>query len=287
MIKIISDTTCCLFPAITKKNDLYKFDSVTIGVTVDDTNYLDEIINDNYKSQEGFIDVLKNSGTAPKSFAPSPEAYYNAIIKDDECDTVFIVCLTSALSGTYNSAMIAKSMCEDENINKEIYVIDSKSAASGLSNVVLKVVECIENNETNEQIYNNTLKFANEDLRFYLVLKSLNNLEKNGRISPSVAKLAKLMGIRPICKMIDGTFHLTNKPRGNKAYKKAIEIIKNDDVDYSTRTLIISNIRNEEAANMIKDEVLKFANFKNIIISNDLAYLHIMYNEDEGINLSY
>ncbi len=286
MIKIIADTTCTLVPKITKENKLYKFNSAPIGVTIDNVNYLDEYENGKYKQQESFLKVLNDCKDAPKSFAPSPEVFYNAICNDDS-DTVFIVTLTSKLSGTYNSAMLAKSMCEDEGINKNIFVIDSKSSVTGITNVILKIIEGIENGEDVDKIYNDTLKYIDEELTFYLVLKSLKNLERNGRVSPTIAKLATLMNMRPICIMTNGEIKLAHKPRGDKAYKKIIDLIKNDNIDYSTRTLVISNINNEEVAKMIKEEVSKFANFKDILISNDLTYIATMYAENGGIILSY
>ncbi len=286
MIKIIADSCCSLVEKFTDKNDLYTFEPVIIGVTIDDVDYMDKCENIEYTGQKQFLTSLKNSSSAPRSFAPSPEAFYNAIISD-ESDIIFIVTLSSELSATYTSAILAKNMYEDEKNDKKIFVIDSKSAVTAQSVVILKIIESIENGITPEDIYNDILGFVDNDLRFYLTLKSLSNLEKNGRIKPSIAKLATLMNMRPICSIVNGELVLVHKPRGDKAYKKLIELIKNDDIDYTTRTLIISNINNIEAANMIKEEVSKFANFKNIIITQNLSYLATMYCEDGGVTLSY
>ncbi len=286
MIKIITDTCCSLVDKITEKNELYTFEPVSIGVTVEDTDYFDTYVDNKYEDHEDFLDILKNSPTAPRSFAPSPEAFYNAISSDDS-EVVFIITVSSVLSATYSSANLAKTMYEDENNDKKIFVIDSKSGMTGQTAIVLNIINDIENGKDPKSIYDNALHFAYNELKIYLVLKSLNNLEKNGRIKPSIAKLATIMNMRPICTAVNGEFALVHKPRGDKAYKKLIELVKNHEIDYSNRVLTISHVNNLEVATMVKEEISKFANFKDILIINDLTYLGIMYCENGGITISY
>ncbi len=286
MIKIIADSSCDVVDKMTAKNDLYKFEPAILPIILDNVEYIEDYTESRYKKREEYLEKMENSPNVPRTSAPSPTAFLE-LIENDDCDTVFIVCMSSKISATYSSAMIAKELHEDGKNTKDIYVIDSLSATAGSTNIILNIIEQLEKNIEPEQIFKNINDFVKNDMRLYIILKSLRNLEKNGRVKPAIAKLATLMSLRPICKSIDGEIGLAFKPHSSRAYKKIVNIITSDDVDFSNRILTITHIRAPEVAEKIKEEVSKVVNFKEIVIASDPTYLCINYGERGGILLAY
>ncbi len=285
MIKIVADNSCDIVEKMVKENDLYTFEPVVVKINLDGVEYTDDFTENANVYRDNYLNAMEASENVPRTSAPSPETFLKAI-EEGEHDTVFIVCMSSNLSATYSSALLAKQLHEDGNNDKQVFVIDSLACTAGATNIVLKIIDDLEQNVAPEEIFNKMDNFAKTELRFYAILKSLRNLEKNGRISPSVAKLASIMSLRPICKAVNGVPVLDTKARGSRAYKKMIDIIAKDNVNHSERILTITHVRVPEIAEQIKEEVEKRVNFKEIIIAEPTC-LCINYGERGGIMLGY
>lgn len=287
MIKIIADSTCDIVDKMLEKNNLYTFEPVALPIILDDVEYIEKYDESRHEQRDGYLDAMEKSPTVPKSSAPSPGVFLNSI-ENNNCETIFIICMTSKLSVTYSNALLAKQMYEDGvNKNKKIFVIDSLGATAACTNIVLQIIEKIENNIRPEQIFSDITNYVENEMRFYVILQSLKNLEKNGRVKPSIAKLATLMSLRPICKATCGELALAFKPHSSRAYKKMVDIITSDDVDFANRILTITHVRAPELAHKLKEEVSKLVKFKDIIIAHDPSCICINYGERGGIMLAY
>ena len=121
--KIIVDS-CCELPQ-NLKNDV-RFEIVPLTLIVGD-NYEKE---DNMEfDQREFLDAVAACPVCPKSACPSPERYQKPY--ETQAEHVYVVTLSSKLSGSYNSAVLGKNLYHETYGEKDIYVVDSKSAACG------------------------------------------------------------------------------------------------------------------------------------------------------------
>lgn len=120
--KIVGDS--CLDLTRQMREDS-RFQIVPLTLQVDDTM----IVDDESFDQEAFLQLVKESQECPKTACPSPEAFKKAY----ECaeEDIYVITLSSHLSGSYNSALVGKNLYEEEHGPKNILIIDSESAASG------------------------------------------------------------------------------------------------------------------------------------------------------------
>ncbi len=98
----------------------------------------EDIVDDESFDQAGFLKKMKECSECPKSACPSPEAYMEAF---EGAEEVYVVTLSSHLSGSYNAAELAKMLYLEKHPNKKIEVIDSRSAAAGQTLIALKLIE--------------------------------------------------------------------------------------------------------------------------------------------------
>jgi DegV family protein with EDD domain len=101
-------------------------------------NIYDKEDDDNFNQRE-FLDAVAACPECPKSACPSPEKFMQAYVT--EAEHVYAVTLSSRLSGSYNSAVLGKDLYHENYGNKDIYVVDSKSAACGETQIAVKIIE--------------------------------------------------------------------------------------------------------------------------------------------------
>lgn len=242
--KIVADSTA----NITELKDI-PFSSVPLKITVGDNEYID----DENVDLAGMVSYLKSykgkSGTA----CPSPQDYIDAF---GDADCVFCVVITNALSGSCNSARIAKEEYEAANEGKKVFVVDTLSTGPENGLVVEKLCQLIKADIDFEDICKEITEYM-KHTHLIFSLESLTNLANNGRVSHSVARIAGLLGIRLIGKASDqGTLEPTNKARGEK---KAIEILYKSmqNLGYKGGKVIINHCEGEENAEKLKRTILE------------------------------
>lgn len=239
-------------------------------------------LGDEYiKDEEGldieeFVRKMKAYQGVPKTAAPSPNAFYEAMQGYDE---VFIVSITSKLSTIYNSAMIAKQMMNESNPGVKVHVFDSKSAVSGETLLAIEINEMIEKQSPFEVIVEN-IENRIKEMRTYFVLENLDNLVKNGRMSKLAGKVAAALSINPVCRAVDGQIEVVNKTRGMKAgLAKMVSQITDGIEDLSKRTLVIGHVLNPERAQDLKARFEELHKFKDIQVVPAKGVTSIYANE--------
>ena len=186
-----------------------------------------------------------------KTSCPNPDDWLKSF---EDADEVFCVTITSGLSGSYNAASIAKQMYEAENPGKRVYVIDSLSAGPELVLIIEKLEELIKKNLEFLEICNE-IKAYKEKTGLLFMLESLKNFAANGRVSPAVAKITGVLGIRIVGKASDkGTLQPTNKCRGRE---KSLDAILEHllEAGLSKGKVRIAHCMNEESANQLKNMI--------------------------------
>mgnify|MGYP002984570930 CR=1 FL=1 len=133
--KIVVDS-CCELPEKYKKDP--HFEIVPLGLEVGDYRIMD----DEHFNQKEFLEQVASCPQCPRSSCPSPESYRQAF--ESEAEHIYVVTLSGNLSGSYNSAMVAKKMANEKYPHKKIHVIDSKSAGPGLAMIAIKLKEILD-----------------------------------------------------------------------------------------------------------------------------------------------
>ncbi len=165
-------------------------DLVPITITIGKTDYID---GQNLGRDE-FYEILEKTGSFPKTSQPSPQAFLEVFLDaKKKGDELICILLSSALSGTCQSAFLAKSMASYD----KIYIIDSLSATYTiklLADYALQLVSCgIGAGEIAA-----LLEGLRSRVRVLAAPDSLDYLERGGRVSKTAAAIGNLAGIRPI-----------------------------------------------------------------------------------------
>lgn len=183
-------------------------------------------------TKEEFYEKLLEGKEFPKTSQPSPTAFINCFEEAKAAgDTVIVVLIAGVLSGTIQSALLAKDMVEYENI----YIIDSQSATLGMRILVDRAVFLREQGCDAKTIVEE-LEGLKTRIRLYAGLDTLEYLYKGGRLSKSQATIGNLVNLKPVITLGgDGSVELCGKQIGMKhAYKQIAKILEEDapDVDY-------------------------------------------------------
>lgn len=241
-VKIVADSSANLMELKTVAFDAAPMKVITAQREfVDDRNLdLDEMI--------GFFKSYKGRS---QSSCPNPEDWLTTF---GDAEDVFCVAITSGLSGSYNTACIAKEMYEAEHPGRRVFVIDSLSAGPELTLIVEKLEEMISEGKSYEEICTCIPEYQKKTGLLFM-LESLNNFAANGRVSPAVAKIAGVLGIRIVGKASDvGTLEPTDKCRGKeKSLKTILKHLKESGL--KTGKVILAHCLNEPAANALKNMI--------------------------------
>ena len=224
MIKIITDSTSDIDVTYAKELNI---DIVPLKVIIDGKEYKDRV--DLHPDQ--FYSLLEKSEVLPTTSQPSPQEFLNYYQEAKENgDSVIVMTLSGTISGTYQSANIAKDLAEYENI----YVIDSLNATQALRLLVLKAVALREEGKDAETIFNE-LQAYKERVRIVAFVDTLEYLCKGGGMSKTVAAAGTLLKVKPIIGLRDGKLEMFSKARGTvKATAKIIELIHEDgEIDFN------------------------------------------------------
>ena len=215
------------------------FSTVPLHIVVDGTDFAD----DARLSVPNLLDKLRN-GKSSTTACPSPDDWITAF---HDADRVFCVTITSGLSGSYNSAVIAKDIYEEKYPDRKVYIIDSLATGSKMVMLCEKLRELIQAGHDAEEIYRQ-IKEYNEHCFLYFALASLDNLARNGRVSPILAKGIKILGIRIVgTASTEGMLEPLSKCRGDKRSIPAIiEYMK--EKGYQGGRVVITHNGNHEAA---------------------------------------
>lgn len=254
-----------------------RFESVALTLSVGGEN----IIDDETFDQAAFLKKVAECPECPKSACPSPERYMRAF--DCEADHVYAVTLSAELSGSYNSAVLGKSLLQEERSDKQIYVFNSKSASIGQSLIALKIQEFEEAGCTFEQVIENVEAYIAEQHTFF-VLDNLETLRKNGRLSKVKALVASALKIKPVMGSTEeGAICQLDQARGmNKALVKMAQNIVERTKDSEKKVLAISHCNCRERAVLLKNALEERMPTKRVIIL-ETAGVSSMYANDGGV----
>lgn len=275
--RIIGDS-CTDLPKALKEDPHFKL--VPLTLIVDNVS----IIDDENFNQKDFLERVKAYPLSPKSACPSPEDYMQHF--DFEGD-IYVVTLSSQLSGSHNSAELAKKLYLEDHPGKNIEIIDSKSASVGQTLIAMKIMELIEAKHPFEAVVEKVNSFR-DGLMTKFVLESLDTLRKNGRLSGLQAFIASALNIKPVMGATpEGSICKVDQARGiMKALVQMAKSIEADVIKPNEKILGIAHCNNRERAEFVKEEILKRIPFKDCFIV-DTAGVSSLYANEGGIITAY
>lgn len=243
-----------------------------------------EEIIDFHADQSEIITKMKNSNNKIATACPAPHEFLEAFRK---CKNNFVVTISEKLSGSHNSAMLAKEMLREESSESFVHVFDCKTATAGASLVVLKLKKLIEEKINTDQIIEEINTYIDE-MKTFLLAERLDNLAKNGRISSQKAFIGNLLQVVPImCSNGNGELILKEQVRGRKkALNRLLDIIGEEGKDIKNKVLGITHVNCIEKAEYLKAEIANRYDFKDIVIF-DAGGLSTIYADDGGIVVCY
>lgn len=179
-------------------------------------------------SPEAFFDKLASFPSLPTTSQPSPQEFvevYKRLAAATDAGIVSIH-LSSALSGTYQSAVLSASLLEEQ---ADLAVVDSRSASYGIGTLAVAAAEAAQAGKSKEDIVALVEKLRRE-MRLYFLVDTLEYLQKGGRIGKAAALVGSLLNIKPILSISDeGEVYSVDKVRGHKkAMARIIELLQAD-----------------------------------------------------------
>lgn len=249
-----------------------------------------QVIDDETFDQSAFIEMVKACPECPKTACPSPESFKKAY-EEADVDAVFVITLSNHLSGSYNSAVLAKELYEEEKkeagetVTKKIAVIDSLSASSGELDQALYIRDLCEQGLDFETVAEMAEAYSHR-MKTYFVLETLDTLRKNGRLSGLQAFFATALNIKPVMGAEEGVIIKLDQARGiNKALQRMCDIAVKETGDTSGKRVVICHVNHQERALYVKAELEKRASFKEIVITEAVGVATV-YANDGGIILA-
>ncbi|HJA92308.1 MAG TPA: DegV family protein [Candidatus Eisenbergiella merdipullorum] len=274
--KIVVDS-CCELPEELKADS--RFERVPLGLEVGDWRIMDD---ENFDQKE-FLRKVAECPICPRSSCPSPQRYLASY--EEAAEHIYVITLSSNLSGSYNSAVLGKNLFEEKygKDAKKIHVIDSRSASCGETQIALKAMQLEEKGLPFEEIAQKLEAFRDE-MNTYFVLNNLDTLRKNGRLTGVKALVASTLNIKPV---MGGTPEGTIFQRGQavglkKALIRMAGLVVDEIKDPQDKCLMISHCNNREKAEWVRDMILEKAAFASSLIL-DTAGISSMYANDGGI----
>ena len=258
-----------------KKSGMYK--SAPLSMEVNGTHVAD----DNTFDQARFLRLLAESPHCPRSSCPSPEEYMS--LYDCGADRVYVVTLSSELSGSYNSAELGRKLFEEEYSDKKIYVFNSRSASVGETLIAMKIRECEERGMDFEEVKECVESYI-KGQNTYFVLENLDTLRKNGRLTGIKSLVASALNIKPVMGSTPaGTICQLGQARGIKrALDKMTDHIVQNAESPEEKVLGIAHCNCPERAEKVREILLGKLKVKSSFIVNT-AGISTMYANDGGI----
>lgn len=240
-IKIITDSTLDLPAELIREKDI---EVLPLLINFGEESYLDGV----EITTKEMIDKINATGVLPTTAQVTPNRFEESFKKYlDEGYKIVALTLSSDMSGTYQSACIAKDMLESD----DIIVIDSRNVTSGLGLLVLKACELRDKGLGIKEIEEGIIK-AIPKVKCSLNFESLENLVRGGRLSKTAGTIGSVLGLRLILEIKDGKMSVKDKVRGSKkALKKLVSDFESADVDFDS-PIVLLELLNEDVYQGLK-----------------------------------
>lgn len=233
---------------------------VPLTINIGENNYKDQIDI----SSEEVLQAITD-GERPKTSQVNPENFVEAFKPFvEKGESILYIAFSSELSGTYQSAVIARDTLLDDYPDADITIIDTHAASYGLGMIVENASDDLKDGLSNEAVIKNVEKNV-KNIRHFFTVNDLDYLAKGGRLSKGSAFVGGLLNIKPLLHIEDGKLVPLEKHRGiKKVYKSMIEHINDDQI---TGKIHIVQSNALDSAEQLKQKILEETEVKVVNIS--------------------
>ncbi|QGU95339.1 DegV family EDD domain-containing protein [Clostridium bovifaecis] len=255
MIQFITDSSADLPKEIIEQ---YNIHVVPLNISVNNEDYLEGVDI----SPQKFFQKMFTSTNLPKTSQPSPSSFseiFSKISKDDEalCFTI-----SSGLSGTYQSACLGKDLS-----NSNVTIFDTLGGSLGHGIQILNAAQLAAEGLPLDKIIEKLKEYRSE-MNILILLNTLENIVKGGRLSKFQGSVAKIFDIKVLLEGVEGKVEILEKIRGKKKFlQRVLDMIGDRKQDFSDTTFGITHVDNLKDAEFLKNEIMKRYNPKDIIIN--------------------
>ena len=223
--RIVVDSTADILPEY-----LNQIHTVPLTVSFGDEEYIDGVTIDHRTFYQKLIETDAMPSTSQASPAAFAEQYDQAAAADEE---VVVITISSKLSGTYQSAMIAAAG------RSSVYIVDSENASVGCGILVGLALRYLRDGMTASAIAEK-LQEDKKEIVVIALLDTLEYLKRGGRISKAAAFAGGLLNIKPVISIADGEIQLLGKARGSKMGNNLLvqQIQKVGGIDFTKPVLL-------------------------------------------------
>ncbi|AIO18418.1 DegV domain-containing protein [Candidatus Izimaplasma bacterium HR1] len=276
-----------------------------IGIVIDSTVYLSqELIDDNnigvaslnvingvdsYKELDidnKFVWDMQDKGAHWKTSQPSPGEFLEIFERmiSEGYDKIFCVLLSKNISGTYQSALLAKKMLGDST---KVHLFDTMLCAYGTAMITLELIEMVNENKTEEVIVERITRIIGTSVQMFSV-QNLFSLVKGGRLSVARATIGTVLRIKPIIKVIDGKLQLVKSERTHKKiFRYFMEHINKSLIDHKKITFYVLSQHSLETAKQVRELFEEEYPGCKIIFSEYLGPVFSIHVGKKGYGISY
>lgn len=218
-------------------------------------------------TNEEFYQALKEGKTSTTSQI-NPMTYVDFMKPILEAgQDILYVCFTSGLSGTYQSALLAKDMLLEDYPERKIEVVDSLCASAGQGYFVYLVAQKKEEGLSLEELTQWTIE-NRQRIAHWFTVDDLFHLQRGGRLSFAEAMLGSALKIKPIISVDEkGGLYVENKVRGNKRAVEYMLSKMNDTMDETQTTVFVGHGDAAQRAEDLKEKILKNTKAEEVIIT--------------------
>ncbi len=240
-IKIITVSTADLPKGIIDKYDI---EVLPLIVNIDEKSYLDGVDI----TTSTLLEIMDRDGIYPTTTQVNPQRHYECFKKYlEQGYKILMISMSSKMSGTYQSACIAKDMLECEDVT----VIDSLNVTSGLGVIVLKACRLKAEGYSFKEIEKEIIDVI-PHVKSIIAFNKLDNLIKGGRLSKTTGTIGNILGIKLILTVRDGEMVVVDKVRGTKKAAKSILNYVNQTGVSDVETSIILYIGENQVREILK-----------------------------------
>lgn len=263
-IRLITDSACDLPLEYIKENNI---EVLPLMVNING-EFIPDDLGQTLK-HEDFYKMIRE-GAMPSTTQVNVGSFLDVFKKYvEQGESIIYIGISSALSGTYNSAYTAREMILEEYPDANIKVIDSLSVSLGEGSLVFKANEMLKNNIDIDEIVEH-IESIKKKVIHAITVDDLNHLKRGGRISGTVATVGSILGIKPTLKIDDnGNVIPGDKIKGRKkALKYLVQQLKERIVNPEEQVIFICHSDCLEDAEEVKKMVLEEFKVKDIIINS-------------------
>ena len=242
--QIVSDSSSNLFSL-----EGVRYTTVPMKIIAGDREYVDTEALD----VRGMVEDLKAYKGKSGSSCANAQEWLDAF---GDADMVFGVTISRNLSGSFNAAEAAAREFAEEHPNSKIHIFDTLSAGPEMAMVIEKIAGLVGRGLSFEEIVAQVREYQNH-CHILFCLESMNNLARNGRVNPAVAKIASVLGIRACGDAQNGQIIPIHKPRGQKKATETLAAMIRERGFTNSSWLRIAHCFGETQAQLLIDAVKK------------------------------